>query len=614
MLLPSAVVVWEWLSEHGRWRPYSPAVSHHIEAVVRAGPRAGGSVVLGQVDSRLAPYIIDLQSMSQFRQDTGTLRPVRRNYYDPSSAPGKGVVWEWENDSGSWTPYDMEVGITIQHAYEKQHPWIDLTCIGFSYVIDFGTMGQINRQTQRQRRVRRRLDLVYPLVAGALPRAPSWPAPAAPAAPPAPACACPQCVLVSSVKAAVGGPGVSQPTARQSGPPAGVAKPAAPGPKPGEGMGTLRGPCKSALVPGARRPASSIPAAAGVTAGSPASPPGANSKSGRVALATLNRTNLQRLAIAQSRVLVASGVPTVPVKNLNGSSPVSPALAGITGILMSAAGLPVCLTRPPKLVLHPPPVSKSEIKSIPGVANTSRKTTKKQAKKGKTPEEVLKKYLQKVRHPPEEDCTICMERLTAPSGYKGPQPTVKPDLVGKLSRCGHIYHVYCLLAMYNNGNKDGSLQCPTCKTIYGVKTGTQPPGKMEYHLIPHSLPGHPDCKTIRIIYSIPPGIQGPEHPNPGKSFSARGFPRHCYLPDSEKGRKVLKLLLVAWDRRLIFAIGTSSTTGESDTVIWNEVHHKTEFGSNLTGHGYPDANYLDNVLAELAAQGISEDSAAQEKD
>lgn len=58
------------------------------------------------------------------------------------------------------------------------------------------------------------------------------------------------------------------------------------------------------------------------------------------------------------------------------------ALPGITGILMSAAGLPVCLTRPPKLVLHPPPVSKSEIKSIPGVSNTSRKTTKKQAKKG----------------------------------------------------------------------------------------------------------------------------------------------------------------------------------------------------------------------------------------
>ncbi|XP_029770551.1 E3 ubiquitin-protein ligase DTX4 isoform X2 [Suricata suricatta] len=596
----------------------SPAVSHHIEAVVRAGPRAGGSVVLGQVDSRLAPYIIDLQSMNQFRQDTGTLRPVRRNYYDPSSAPGKGVVWEWENDNGSWTPYDMEVGITIQHAYEKQHPWIDLTSVGFSYVIDFSTMGQINRQTQRQRRVRRRLDLVYPMVTGALPKAQSWPAsPATATSPAAPPCSCPQCVLVMSVKAAVATGGsagpLQPPAARKNVPPSGAVRlPPAPGPVAKPLDSTIRGPVKPVQSQVIRRQASTAPA--GVTVGSPASPSGANGKTGRVALATLNRTNLQRLAIAQSRVLIASGVPTVPVKNLNGSSPVNPALAGITGILMSAAGLPVCLTRPPKLVLHPPPVSKSEIKSIPGVSNTSRKTTKKQAKKGKTPEEVLKKYLQKVRHPPDEDCTICMERLTAPSGYKGLQPTVKPDLVGKLSRCGHIYHIYCLVAMYNNGNKDGSLQCPTCKTIYGVKTGTQPPGKMEYHLIPHSLPGHPDCKTIRIIYSIPPGIQGPEHPNPGKSFSARGFPRHCYLPDSEKGRKVLKLLLVAWDRRLIFAIGTSSTTGESDTVIWNEVHHKTEFGSNLTGHGYPDANYLDNVLAELAAQGISEDSTTQEKD
>lgn len=73
MLLASAVVVWEWLNEHGRWRPYSPAVCHHIEAVIRSDPRCG-SVVLGQVDSRLSPYIIDLHSMHQFRQDTGEKR------------------------------------------------------------------------------------------------------------------------------------------------------------------------------------------------------------------------------------------------------------------------------------------------------------------------------------------------------------------------------------------------------------------------------------------------------------------------------------------------------------------------------------------------------------
>lgn len=74
MLQASAVVVWEWLNEHGRWRPYSPAVSHQIEAAIRSSDPRGGSVVLGQVDSRLSPYIIDLQSMHQFRQDTGKIR------------------------------------------------------------------------------------------------------------------------------------------------------------------------------------------------------------------------------------------------------------------------------------------------------------------------------------------------------------------------------------------------------------------------------------------------------------------------------------------------------------------------------------------------------------
>lgn len=63
------VVVWEWLNEHGRWRPYSAAVCHHIENVLKGDAR--GTVILGQVDAQLAPYVIDLQSMHQFRQDTG---------------------------------------------------------------------------------------------------------------------------------------------------------------------------------------------------------------------------------------------------------------------------------------------------------------------------------------------------------------------------------------------------------------------------------------------------------------------------------------------------------------------------------------------------------------
>uniref|UniRef100_A0A8P4G9Q7 E3 ubiquitin-protein ligase n=1 Tax=Dicentrarchus labrax TaxID=13489 RepID=A0A8P4G9Q7_DICLA len=613
MLLASAVVVWEWLNEHGRWRPYGPAVSHQIEAAIRSSDPRGGSVVLGQVDSRLSPYIIDLQSMHQFRQDTGTIRPVRRSFYDPASAPGQGWQWEWENDTGTWTPYDMEVAIAIENAHNRQQPCLDLTPLGFCYLIDYQNMTQVNRQSQRCRRIQRRADMAYPLVSGPLP------VPKGGATGLGQPCSCQQCMLVLSVKtntvgAGGGGAGIqtlgrrSLTMQRPKNSVLAVSKPLSPSKSATLGRGHVTTPPSPVPSPSpvVMKP-QRTPSSAATMCHAPLPQ--------RSSLAGLSRPALQRIAMAQSRALIASGVPTVPVKNLNGSSPVHPALAGITGILMSAAALPVCLTRPPKLVLHPPPVSKSDIKPVPGFGHCCRKTTKKQARKGKTPEEVVKKYLQKVKSPPEEDCTICMEPLGGPSGYKGPGvgPVSRAESVGRLAQCGHQYHFQCLVAMYNNGNKDGSLQCPTCKAIYGVKTGNQPAGKMEYHVIPHSLPGHPDCKTVRIIYNIPPGIQGPEHPNPGKPFTARGFPRHCYLPDSEKGRKVLRLLLVAWDRRLIFSVGTSSTTGESDTVIWNEVHHKTEFGSNLTGHGFPDPGHLDNVLEELRAQGITEDDGLMEK-
>ncbi|NXE99609.1 DTX1 ligase, partial [Menura novaehollandiae] len=535
------VVVWEWLNEHGRWRPYSAAVCHHIENVLKEDAR--GSVVLGQVDVQLAPYVIDLQSMHQFRQDTGTMRPVRRNFYDPSSAPGKGIVWEWENDNNSWTPYDMDICITIQNAYEKQHPWLDLSSLGFCYLIYFSSMSQMNRQTQRKRRLRRRMDLAYPLTMGSIPKSQSWPVGASTGTP----CSCPQCLLVNSTRAASNAILASQrrklyPGAvRQSSTFAGGALwPAGTGP-PAVAGGAAKG--EGLRVPGARfAPGQSVPSAA---------LPGLNN---------LNRPGTQRGAGLGARATVPPGVPALPVKNLNGTGPVHPALAGMTGILMCAAGLPVCLTRAPKPILHPPPVSKSDIKPVPGVNGICRKTKKKQLKKSKTPEDVVRRYIQKVKNPPDEDCTICMERLVTSSGYEGVLSPrgIKPELVGKLGKCGHMYHLLCLLAMYNNGNK-----------VSGTPGAALPRGR-------------------------------------GGWVLAR-LGRGCWVGEPWPcPPQVLKLLIVAWDRRLIFTIGTSNTTGESDTVVWNEIHHKTEFGSNLTGHGYPDPNYLDNVLAELLAQGVSE--------
>lgn len=57
---PWALMVCEWLNEHGCWHTYI----HHIEEVVLADPRVWGGMVLGQVDSRFTPYIIGLQSIN----------------------------------------------------------------------------------------------------------------------------------------------------------------------------------------------------------------------------------------------------------------------------------------------------------------------------------------------------------------------------------------------------------------------------------------------------------------------------------------------------------------------------------------------------------------------
>lgn len=74
----------------------------------------------------------------------GTIRPVRRTFYDPASAPGQGWQWEWENDAGTWTPYDMEVAIAIESAHSRQQTCLDLTPLGFCYLIDFKNMTQVS--------------------------------------------------------------------------------------------------------------------------------------------------------------------------------------------------------------------------------------------------------------------------------------------------------------------------------------------------------------------------------------------------------------------------------------------------------------------------------------
>jgi len=190
----------------------------------------------------------------------------------------------------------------------------------------------------------------------------------------------------------------------------------------------------------------------------------------------------------------------------------------------------------------------------------------------------------------EEVCGICLSEFEE-----------KDDCEAyRLAKCEgrHFFHKPCV-GTWILTNK----QCPICKARYGVQTGTQPTnGKLTIRRQTESLGGYEGHGMIEITYHFSGGVQGPEHPMPGKRYP--GTTRVAYLPDNDEGKQVLKLLEEAWKRRLIFAIGTSVTRGVDNQIVWNGIHHKTNPWGGPENYGYPDPTYLTRVKEELKEKGV----------
>lgn len=191
-----------------------------------------------------------------------------------------------------------------------------------------------------------------------------------------------------------------------------------------------------------------------------------------------------------------------------------------------------------------------------------------------------------------DDCGICL----------CPQDSTSLSL----AMCRHTYHRACLEALITNAGKS-FIECPTCKKVYGVKTGTMPSsGRISHILHSFSLPGYENCGTIEITFNFGPGIQGPEHPSPGHPYSAHAFPRKGYLPDNREGELALHGIYMAWNQRFLFTIGQSVTTGMQNTITWNDIHMKTRPTGGQHNHGFPDPDYLRNLRDDLSMRGITE--------
>ncbi|XP_062595606.1 E3 ubiquitin-protein ligase DTX1-like [Saccostrea cucullata] len=678
-----SVVVWEWMNEYGRWRPYDPHIANFIESSYRKSPSV--QVNLGNVTPNMGIYSIDFLTMCQVRFGTGTARPVRRQLYPDTSPPGKGIIWQWEGDNrGQWNSFDMEVACLLEEHFSNpanRNKELNLTktAVKLPYIMDFSNMTQKRIETGRLRMIRREL-LPMPYLN-------SSPSDGIP-----------------SSSATVNGPTSRTVNCQFSGQSTTNSQPSSSSSTNGQlsGTSTLNGPscAKRQRVSGngqfISNPVSSNTAgpltrkrlythmtqnSAPPTSGHlnslsqihtnqtthpvPQSQQLSNQSSQSMQVPqTLTNHNSQSMQIPQnltnqmpvpSGILASGFVPHSSAfqravnflhSNIsqNSSLPIHSHISARMGLSgggssnvtyhnmhslnsqsvggsnssagMTSSGANVLTYPPNSLAPHGPPSADPTTSGasggdagfyLPPKDNIPNNVAKQTIHSTGTWAgcEVFENYVSILDSPPDdEDCCICCEKLTHPSGYGEGKADEK--VVFKLRKCAHMFHKLCILAMYESTTKNGSVQCPTCKTIYGEKHGNCPDGVMEYLTLPHSLPGHEGHQTKIIIYHIAPGIQGPEHPHPGKRYTCRGFPRVCYLPDSEKGRKVLKLLIVAWKRRLTFTIGHSTTTGESDTVTWNEIHHKTESGRNHSGHGYPDDKYLDNVLMELNVQGVTE--------
>ncbi|KAJ3586434.1 hypothetical protein NHX12_012832 [Muraenolepis orangiensis] len=144
---------------------------------------------------------------------------------------------------------------------------------------------------------------------------------------------------------------------------------------------------------------------------------------------------------------------------------------------------------------------------------------------------------QRFRRPADEEACVTLHEV---SDRKEPEPGTAArgdadpntvcsicmgDVVEKttLERCGHSFCRSCLDQAFKVKKA-----CPVCRLVYGQLIGNQPAnGSMVVERDPDlELPGHEGYGCICVIYSFPPGLQAPEHPNPGVRF---GYPDPTYM-------------------------------------------------------------------------------------
>ncbi|RUS79172.1 hypothetical protein EGW08_013080 [Elysia chlorotica] len=549
-----SVIVWGRNNDYRLLTPYPPEVSNSIEEIFAANKTTFknlGRIQLGSFSPDYANYSIDTALMKQCQTDSGRRFAVKRSTMESYSALAKGYIWEFEGDTPNhWFSYDVTTMLYLEEAYTK-----------------------LMKRKSKSRKAQHVVDMSRSFM--------------------------PYVIDVEKMQQTRSGIGTVRNVRRQP-----LTQPYK--------TGTLDSPSDDDQGSLSDDLAQNIP--------------------------TVTRSSLKRRNVASNGATaqptaasVAASVgqqSSAPASTQVQQPPATGAAATAVKQAPAAAATKKSLSKKRQgsgSSRKKDKAAAKEREALPTEKNI--KINTKKGKKARPAEEVLQQYTTVIRvddknHREDDndmdadegteerenhDCCICCDKLSGPSGYG--EGLACADVVVQLKRCAHKFHRFCLLEMYKSTHKNESLQCPSCKLIYGEKTGTCPAGVMRWDILSgSSVAGYEGYDTISVSYDIRSGVQGPEHPKPGQAFYTQGFPRVGYLPDTDKGRKVCTFFFVFISSNLLmFTVGTSYTTGSSDVVTWNEIHHKTELYGNYSGHGYPDASYLDNVILELADHGVTED-------
>ena len=159
--------------------------------------------------------------------------------------------------------------------------------------------------------------------------------------------------------------------------------------------------------------------------------------------------------------------------------------------------------------------------------------------------------------------------------------------------------------------QNGASKCAVCNSRFSIP-GPQPSGTMRLSLNSSSkCTGFPGCGSIVLNYNFPGGTQGRQHYHPGNKYA--GTSRTAYLPDNEKGREAMGLLIKAFEAGILFRVGQSITTGNHDQTVWGGVHQKTSLTGGTAAHGWPDPGYFTRLTSECAAFGVFSDKWEDER-